>query len=236
MERDKERNVPEEKDNYGNLKSFCLSNGASLFGAADVRELRGTFRYLPGEILKRLDFAISLGFRLSNSIIEGIVDKPTRIYFHHYKQVNYFLDRLALKITAYVQEQGWEALPIPASQVVNREKQEGHVSHKAIAAAAGLGWIGRNNLLVNPEFGSRVRYVTVLTDFPLAVDKPLDRDCGQCRRCLDCCPAGAIKESPGDFDHLACFKQLDSFRRTCSIGHHICGVCVKACGPFQGNT
>jgi epoxyqueuosine reductase QueG len=100
-----------------------------------------------------------------------------------------------------------------------------------IGQLAGLGWIGRNNLLVNPELGSRHRLVTILTDMPLVPGRPLDRDCGDCFACLQTCPAQAIKENEEDFDHWACFDKLKEFRRQV-VGQHICGVCVKACkGP-----
>ena len=220
-----------EEKNYQDLKSFSISNGASVFGVAEARKLKEDFSYLPRAIVNKLDYGISIGFRLSDSIIEGIVDRPTQIYFHHYKQVNYFLDRIAIQVTNFIQKSGYDALPIPASQVIDREKQTGHLSHKKVAIQAGLGWHGRNNLIVNPEFGARVRFVTILTDLPLTVDKPLAMDCGTCKKCLNVCPAGAIKENSEDFDHLACYKQLDHFRRTCNIGHHICGICVKACMP-----
>ncbi len=219
------------EENYQSLKSFSTSNGASLFGVADLRKLKEDFPYLPNGVVEKLGYGISIGFRLSTSIIEGIVDRPTRIYFHHYKQVNYLLDRLALQVMDFIQKLGYEALPIPASQVIDREKQIGHLSHKKVAIQAGLGWLGRNNLVVNPEFGARVRLVTILTDLPLTVDKPLTLDCGTCEKCLNVCPADAIKENPEDFDYLACYRQLEIFRRTCNIGHHICGICIKACKP-----
>lgn len=221
----------DKQENYQGLKSISILNGASLFGIADVQTMREDFSCLPDEVVSKLDYGISLGFRLSDSIIESIPDKPTQIYFHHYKQANYFLDRLALQVTGFIQKLGYKALPVPASQVIDREKQTGHLSHKKMAIRAGLGWLGRNNLVVNPELGARVRFVTVLTDLPLTVDKQLSADCGTCRKCMDVCPAGAIKENSEDFDHLACYKQLDLFRRKYNIGHHICGICVKACKP-----
>jgi epoxyqueuosine reductase len=46
---------------------------------------------------------------------------------------------------------------------------------------------------------------------------------------MELCPAGAIRENPEDFDRDACFNQLDIFKKKCQLGHHICGICVKAC-------
>lgn len=123
-------------------------------------------------------------------------------------------------------------MPVPASQVLDWKKHTGHVSHKHVGVLAGLGWIGRNNLLVNPDLGARFRLVTILADIPLDLDRPLDMNCGVCKKCLPACPANAIKETQEEFDHMACYDKLEGFRRAGIVGQHICGVCVKACrGP-----
>jgi len=219
----------EEKENYSRLKEFALGSGASLFGVADLSRVNAEFLDLSPGVIKGLDRGISLAVRLSEKIIDSIEDRPTKLYYYHYRQVNYFLDRVALGVTEFIQNKGWSALPIPSSQTIDWEKQRGHLSHKEVAQLAGLGWMGRNNLIVNPDFGSRIRLVTVLTDFPLTYNKAIEDGCGDCRDCLGICPAGAIKERVEDFDRLACYRQLDEFRKTCKIGHHICGICVKAC-------
>ena len=219
----------EERENYSKLKEFALGWGASLFGVCDISRLKGEFLNLSPGVVKGLDKGISLAVRLSGKIIDSIEDRPTKLYYYHYRQVNYFLDRLALGVTQFIQNRGGNSLPIPSSQTIDWEKQRGHLSHKEVAQQAGLGWIGRNNLLVNPEFGSRIRLVTVLTDFPISCDKALENGCGECRDCLEICPAKAIRERTEDFDRLACYRKLDEFRKVCNIGHHICGICVKAC-------
>jgi len=214
---------------YQKLKDLAIKNGASLFGVADVTNLRRVF-HLPSKELFPL--AISLAFRLSDPIIEELEDHPTPLYYHHYKQVNYFLDRLALILSSHIQDKGWGALPIPASQTIDWERQLGHLSHKKVAQLAGLGWIGRSNLLVTPQYGARVRLVTILTDMPLPPDNPSAGNCGNCFDCLSACPVGAIKKDQMDFDHRRCFEQLREFRKLGYVGQYICGLCVKACkGP-----
>ncbi|MCJ7704167.1 MAG: epoxyqueuosine reductase, partial [Desulfobacterales bacterium] len=168
----------------------------------------------------------------SDSILEGIEDAPTSHYFHHYQRVNILLDTIGLIVSSTIQEKGYRAMPIAASQIVDWKNQKGHLSHKHLARAAGLGWIGRNNLLVNEKFGSRIRLVTLLTDLPLEANSLLGKDCGSCRACIKVCPAEAIKERPEDFDHLRCYEQLKTFTKTLHFSHNICGICVKACrGP-----
>ncbi len=215
------------------LEIFAGSQGISLFGAADIRGVREGFLLDP-ETTGRFDSALSLGARLSDAVLEDIRSEPTPLYFHHYKQANYLLDRAAHLVSQWIQERGHRALPVAASQIADWEGQRGHVSHKKIGLLAGLGWIGRNNLLVNPEAGARFRLVTVLTDMPLAPDKPREGRCGDCRRCVAVCPAGAVKEDAADFDHRACYEKLREFRRRGLVGQLICGVCVKACrGPIS---
>jgi len=217
-----------ELNNYLNLQKFCNFWGADLFGVAQITTLKEEF-FISPSLLKDLDYAISLGVRLSKKILEEIEDHPTKLYYHHYRVVNHFLDQLALKVTQFIQKEGFNALPIPASQIIDWEKQRAHLSHKKIALLAGLGWWGRNNLVVNPKFGSQIRLVTILTDMPLKVDKPLDKDCGRCQACISVCPVGAIREKPQDFDHLACFNKLKEFRKQGFVEQFICGICVKVC-------
>ena len=225
----------EQDSNYNTLKEWVSSQGVSLVGIADIKPLRKDFLQLPEQQVNSFDSGISLVARLSDAILAGITDRPTQLYFHHYRQANFFLDRVAFNRAQFIQQRGYGALPIPASQIIDWENQKGHLSHKKIALEAGLGWTGRNNLLVNPTYGARIRLVTILTDLPLPYSHPLKEDCHQCKKCLQVCPAGAIKEKQENFDHLACFEQLRLFRKRDHIGQFICGVCVKACSGQQAS-
>jgi len=220
------------KENAEKIKALCRQWGGSLFGVADLHSFRKAEILLPASLTDRLLYGISIGFHLSDSVLEEIEHQPTPLYFHHYQRVNILLDTIGLLVTSAIQDLGYQAVPIPASQIVDWKTQKGHLSHKHMAQAGGLGWIGRNNLLVNEQFGSRVRLVTVLTDIPLIVSAPAIRDCGSCLDCLSVCPAGAIKVRQEEFDHLKCYEQLRTFSKTLHFSHNICGVCVKACrGP-----
>jgi epoxyqueuosine reductase QueG len=217
--------------NTAAIKTLAVEMEFSFCGVADITDIRKEF-HLDLDFVSRFDRAICLGKRLLDPVIEDILDRPTLLYFHHYRQLNFFLDRGAFLFSSRIQDLGYQALPIPASQIIDWNKQKSHVSHKIIGMLAGLGWIGRNNLLVNPQFGSRHRLVTILTDMPLEPDEALHKDCGECLACLKSCPALAIKENKEDFDNWACFEKLKEFRRQGVVGQHICGVCVKACkGP-----
>ncbi|OIO34892.1 MAG: hypothetical protein AUJ70_00075 [Candidatus Omnitrophica bacterium CG1_02_40_15] len=214
------------------LKKFTEDLGIALFGVACVKSIKKEFLF-SDETLKDLDYTISLGLRLSDGILEDITSFPTRIYYHHYRQANAILDQIAFKVSNFIQNKGYKALPVPASQIIDWEKQAAHLSHKKIGELAGIGFIGRNNLLVNPEIGSRFRLVTILTNMPLEPGKKLKEDCEECRACINVCPVGAIKEKKEDFDHIRCFEKLKEFRDKRLVDQFICGVCVKACKGFS---
>ena len=218
-----------EADNVVKVKALSRQWGGSLFGVADLRSFKKDGILFPPFLIDQLSFGISVGYHLSDAILEGIENQPTPLYFHHYQRVNILLDTIGLIVTSMIQGLGYQAMPIPASQIVDWKNQRGHFSHKHVARAAGLGWIGRNNLLVNEKFGSRIRLVTILTNLPLMIDSPSLKDCGFCRACLLVCPAGAIADRQEDFDHLRCYEQLRTFAKTLHFSHNICGVCVKAC-------
>lgn len=227
--------MSDAQNNVERLKTLCHQWGASLFGVADLRSFKKEDLLLPSSSIDQLPFGISVGYHLSDTILEAIEDRPIPLYFHHYQRVNILLDTIGLLVTSAIQDLGYHALPIPASQIVDWKNQKGHLSHKHVARAAGMGWIGRNNLLVNENFGSRIRLVTVVTDLPLVADAPSSKDCGSCRACLSVCPAGAIAERKEDFGHLRCYEQLKAFSKTLHFSHHICGVCVKACRGHHKN-
>lgn len=224
------------------LKSIAIQEGISLFGVAYIRDIKNEF-LLPKELINKFDYAISIGYRLSDSILKTLVDEPNHTYYFHYQRVNILLDQTSLKIVSIIQTNLFDAFPVPASQIIDWQKSCGHLSHKKIAFLAGLGWIGRNNLLVNSIYGSKVRYATILTNMSLLADKPILQPtwsekenisfsffqmmremCENCKKCIERCPAGAIKEN--SFNLELCKTKLKEFQKTRNIGQMICGLCL----------
>ncbi|MDI6783715.1 MAG: hypothetical protein QME64_06425 [bacterium] len=210
------------------LKRIVNDNGIAVFGVAESSLVVDSMPPAVQNALNGLPRAISLGIRLSDRIMESLVDKPTKLYLHHYKTCNQVLDHTSLKLTNLIQAYGYNALPIPASQLVDwGGTTSGHISHRKIAQLAGHGWFGRSGLLIHPEYGARVRYASIFTDAPLPVNELYSGDCGECMLCISVCSAGAIAESGVDIQK--CFAQLKLFARHLGGTQYICGLCIKAC-------
>lgn len=215
--------------NYRRLKRFCASCGADLFGVADISDIKDEFEFVE-DVKKGLNRAVCLGVGLSASILSEIQSQPTKLYFHHYRTANMFLDQLAFRVCRWLEAKGAAALPVPASQIVDWQNQKAHLSHKKVGFLAGLGWMGRNNLLVSRDLGSQFRMTTILTDLELKTDRPVKAGCGICKACQQRCPVGAIKEKQEEFGHKECFAKLKEFQQQNIVGQYICGICVKVCG------
>ncbi|MFH0777190.1 MAG: hypothetical protein V2A71_01030 [Candidatus Eisenbacteria bacterium] len=149
------------------LKSIALSSAMTSFGTAVFSERQREAPETPPFSLGELPYAIAIGYRLSDVVLDSLADRPTRTYQYHYRQVNLLLDQTLLKLLARIHEYGFRGFPVPASQIVDWQAGTGHLSHKFVAREAGLGWIGRNNLLVSPVHGARVRYGSLFTNMPL---------------------------------------------------------------------
>lgn len=83
----------------------------------------------------------------------------------------------------------------------------GPLLERELARRAGLGWIGKNTNLLTPSFGSWVFLGGLVVNRELEEDRPLPRDCGDCTRCLEACPAGAL-EGPYRLNPHRCLSYL----------------------------
>lgn len=114
------------------------------------------------------------------------------------------------------------------------------LAERALAARAGLGFIGKNHMLINPELGCQIFIGEIVTDIKLPADEPVAGDCAGCRKCLEVCPTGALRVD-GQFDAERCINYLTIEykgqippRLSEEIGDRLfgCDECVAVC-PYQ---
>jgi len=232
--RDNEWFIKETMPDYtAEINRFMAEQDVDAFGITKMARYGKELAQLDESVMEKFPFAISFGLVLSRSVMETVKGGPNALYLHHYRQLNYRLDMIAYLLAREIEKKGNKALPFAASQLVDWKNQKGHISHKRVAEMSGLGWIGRNNLLIHPVYGARMRFNTVITDMPLEENGPLEKDCGKCKACMVVCPAGAIMENPADFDHVSCYNMVTQLKNKRNLGHHICGICIEACTGEQ---
>lgn len=110
---------------------------------------------------------------------------------------------------------------------------------RAIAYQAGLGFFGKNNLLINEEYGSYIFLGSLLTNLELEPDVPLNKTCLECNRCLNSCPTGALTEM-GLLDSKKCLSYLTQKRGELTMAEkelmnnclYGCDICQRVC-PYN---
>src|SRR5512141_1188986 len=155
------------------LRREVLDHGATVVGVAGLRG------YLSGEIA-HLDRAVSIG-----------VDRKLN------EDTLSLLVKLQKRAVRFLKARGHKALAIPPDSDRKKgtfvSKLYSLFNHKMAATSAGIGWIGKNGLLINPDFGPRLSFATVLTDARLRPDAPIEAClCGECSLCVEHCPSQAI--------------------------------------------
>jgi epoxyqueuosine reductase len=150
-----------------------------------------------------------------------------------------FLRNRVRRIATFLRSLGTPEHPVHARPLCDEEP----VLERAWAARAGLGFVGKNGLLIVPGIGSMVLLGEVVTTLPLAADTPIAERCGSCTRCLEACPTGAFA-APFVLDPRRCISYLTietkgevpvALRE--GVGEHLfgCDDCQSAC-PFNAGT
>ncbi len=237
------------------VKRFAKAIGADRIGIADAARLQNApSGHKPADILPKAKRVIVLGLRMLDSVVETL---PGPIYMNTgYITVNAELNRMAYQLAKFIEDKGYRAVPIPATRDYDMNEIRGTFSVTHAAAEAGLGEIGLSGLLLTPDNGPRMRFVSVLTTMELKSGKPLKTElCNRCLACVQNCPTQAIGED-GSFDAVKCLsqtiiytkqsegevrKQIESLRKIPStifiaralVGRNVlpplCGICVKVC-------
>lgn len=183
------------------IKELLTKAGVAFVHFVDVSE------FLP-EQNRGLNTAILFGLALSPEFIAEVASnenyvrelvQANRQDDDEFNQKELKVGRMADDLAKFLQNQGYRAW----SQSDKNQEKNGHydsknhttpLPHKTIAVKAGLGWIGKHDLLITREWGSAISMCTVLTNAPLLFEiapEMLSR-CGNCAICKDVCETGAI--------------------------------------------
>lgn len=214
--------------------------GAELVGVGDLR----------GIVAGDLRVGVSVAVPVPRHIVEDLKTAPTKEYHDAYYALNAQLDAIVSAGETFLRQQGYRAFAQTTKVVKADETWRTPLPHKTVATRAGLGWIGKNCLLVTREYGSAIRLSSLLTDAPLPVAAPVNESrCGSCAVCVQSCPAHALTGKLWDtsvsreelFHREDCKKmQVQRMKQATGIETDLCGLCFAVC-PFtqrylQGDT
>jgi epoxyqueuosine reductase len=115
-----------------------------------------------------------------------------------------------------------------------------HVDREA-AARAGVGFYGKNTMLITRRYGSWVVLGALVSEVEIEPTPPLDLDCGDCRLCIDACPTGALDE-PGQLDASKCLSYWtqsprsipEAYREELGASVYGCDICQEVCPWNRG--
>jgi len=169
----------------------------------------------PGNAIDRID--VRLG--------DGTADKDAwNVYVREYHKLNRFLNDISKNIADV-----FDGIFIPATVegiAVNNveEYYEMTVSHRVIAEKAGLGWRGKNELIVNEKFSCALRFASVIVNLPLIHGRKVKFTCGECEACLEACSFLGNRDRLENYGE-SCRKYIVQL----GLEGEVCGKCVKAC-------
>lgn len=182
------------------IKNFAESKRIDLIGFVSTNHLEQVTptKYKPSRLWKNAKTAISIGQHL----LKGAMEISTNEMLQNARWVawrtNELLNHRALELALFIESLGVKALPLSNGTMIDPGWKNqgifGELSHRHVAAEAGLGIIGVPTYLVTPQFGPRVYFNTILTDAEIEPDPKLDwNPCTpDCNECIKACPTHAI--------------------------------------------
>lgn len=200
------------------IKALAKALGAELVGITEVTD-NAIYQGKTGIYQN----AICIGLSMDREQMQYVPQEAAAVeVMRVYREIS----KIAIRLARRVRRMGW-----PAKGYGNPNSTD--ILHIPMAINAGLGQLGKHGSMISQEFGSNVRLAAVLTDMPLAYDKPVDIAvddlCMNCQRCVTDCPPEAITNEKQlvrgetkwyvDFD-----KCVPYFAKT--LG---CGICIEVC-------
>ena len=179
------------------FRDYLISQGAALVGIGDLTTVPSS-DYPVG---------IAVAVPLPKHIIKDLQLAPTREYYELYTTLNDKLNAIVTAGEEYLISRGYHAYALTTDRIMVDSDNHSSLPHKTVATRAGLGWIGKNTNLIIPGKGSFFFLGEIVTTLELDYDSPQENRCGDCRRCLDACPTGAL-ESAGHLNANKCISYL----------------------------
>ena len=215
------------------VEDGLLSSGCDLVGIANVERFKEAPEgRRPTDILPTARSVIVGAVHILDSVCDDLPETRYE-YTNQFSILNGTLGSASTRVARMLEEKGYRAIPIPAAYPRINKELMGVFSHRHAAVLAGLGEIGFSNLLITPQFGARVRLVSVITEVPFEPDQPYDKslcserqkECGMA--CLRSCPVEAISRD-GKVNKDRCLRYQEQMMPRAVVELR-CGMCLGIC-------
>jgi len=203
------------------IKNYCQKIGIDVIGFADPALFeRYSEENRPQAYIEDSETVIVIGFYLYDIILDAWShNKGEKIWKRQFADA--VVEQFCNRVRRFLLKNGFNSRVIPYSP---------GLFLKEAAALAGIGPIGKNNLLITDEYGSQVRLRALATNAPLTCGEPITKSeyCNECNICIDSCPSEAL--SSGKYVKEKCLQYLINNRRKLSEQVFIdCNVCIECC-------
>ncbi len=200
-------------------------------------------RFNPGKLLNGAQSVICVALNYRPKPDELPADPEIRIAnFAMYEDYHPFIKERLFQLADFIQTEAWngsDTMQIKFKACVDSVP----LAERALAERAGLGFIGRNHMLISPELGNQILLGELITTVELEPDEPMENpSCGDCGKCIRACPTGAL-DFDGGFDARKCISYLTiespdeilaEYKN--KLGNRIfgCDACIRACPHETG--
>jgi epoxyqueuosine reductase len=215
------------------IKDVLLSSGCDIVGMTNVERFKGAPEgRRPTDILPTARSVIVGAVHILYSVCDDLPETRYE-YTNQFYVLNGTLGSVSTKVARLLEDKGYRAIPIPAAYPRINKELMGVFSHRHAAVLAGLGEIGLSNLLITPQFGARVRLVSIITEVLLEPDQPFkkslcrerQKECG--KACVTCCPVEAISLD-GKMNKDRCLRYQEQIMPWSAVELR-CGMCIGMC-------
>ncbi|MCL2172205.1 MAG: epoxyqueuosine reductase [Nitrososphaerota archaeon] len=215
-------------------KKYGIAAGANIVGIAASKDFSlAPDGFKPTDVLPECLSVIVLGATFSPNVLDDIDE-----YTANRNTMLTTMTNIANEVAKQVKKEGYKTKVISATggKWINndgKKEQKGYISLKHAAEIAGLGVIGKNYLLTNPQYGNLLWFSAVLTDVELVPDKrtPFTM-CNNCNKCIEACPVRALNNL-ASFGRKECSKFFTIEDKKLKIK---CFLCRTICPHCLGNS
>jgi len=189
------------------IKAVAKQNGLHNIGVASIERFEGAPKGVsPLDLLPSARSVISLAIKLPKGVVEanrqayktGFRPGLYTYMVFGYTHLNSILEQAAYMVARVLEDEGYLAIPIPASRPADLVKLRGTISHRHAAVASGIADFGWNGLAITLDSGPKMRFISVVTDAPLFPNKLIrGKICNPNRcdyECIKACPLKAFSQ------------------------------------------